>query len=366
MTPTSRGAGSRPDSPDAAPSHVSFLFSIAALAALLYLLFRVVEPFLTPLGWAAVIAIIFYPLHQRLERRWGAGRSAAATTVIATLVVIGPILLIATVFVREAMDAAAALQDAAADGRFAWIERAWRSLEQRLPIVQRIDAAGLLRDGAKRTALLFAAQSGLAVRNVARFVFDLVVALFATFFLLRDSPTIMATVRRLLPVGQPVREQLIAQTRELVSISVTSSGIIAAVQGVLGAIVFAALGIDAPVFWGVVMGFLCLVPLGAWVVWLPAAVLLAVSGSIGRALILAGLGFGIVSAVDNVLRPVLLSGGTRMNGLLILIALLGGMRVFGALGLVLGPLLVAVAIALLNTYTAANASEPAVIPESLP
>ena len=97
-----------------------------------------------------------------------------------------------------------------------------------------------------------------------------------------------------------------------------------------------------------------------------ASAKLAVSGSIGRALILAGLGFGIVSAVDNVLRPVLLSGGTRMNGLLILIALLGGMRVFGALGLVLGPLLVAVAIALLNTYTAANASEPAVIPESLP
>jgi predicted PurR-regulated permease PerM len=277
-----------------------------------------------------------------------------------------PILLIATVFVREAMDAAGALQNAAADGGFAWIERAWESLEQRVPIAQRVDVAALLRDGAKRSALLFAAQSGSAVRNVAVFVFDLVVALFASFFLLRDSRPIMAAVRRLLPVDAPVREQLIAQTRELVSVSVTSSGIIAAVQGVLGAIVFAAVGIDAPVFWGVVMGFLCLVPLGAWIVWLPAAILLALSGSVGRGLLVAGLGFGVVSAVDNVLRPALMSGRTRMNGLLILIALLGGVRVFGALGLVLGPLLVAVAIALLNTYTAANAAEPAVSPESLP
>jgi predicted PurR-regulated permease PerM len=88
------------------------------------------------------------------------------------------------------------------------------------------------------------------------------------------------------------------------------------------------------------------------VVWLPAAILLAISGSPGRGLIVAGAGVGIVSAVDNVLRPMLMSGGTRMNGLLILIALLGGVEVFGMLGLVLGPILVATALALLKTYMA--------------
>ena len=320
--------------------------SLAALAGLLYLLFLVVQPFLAPLGWAAVLAIVFYPMHERLERRWGAGRGAAATTVAATLLVIGPMLLVTVAFVREAMDAAADLQNAFTEGRLAWIERAWQSLEQR------VDLAALVTDAARRAAMLLAAQSGSVLRNVAGFVFTLIVALFATFFLLRDSRAIMAAVRRLLPLDEPVRERLISQTRELVSVSVTSSAIVAAVQGVLGGIVFAAVGIDAAVFWGVVMAFFCLVPLGAWVVGLPAAVLRAAAGSIGRAVIVAGLGFGIVSSVDNVLRPALLSGGTRMNGLLILIALLGGVRVFGVLGLVLGPILVAAALALLNTYMA--------------
>jgi predicted PurR-regulated permease PerM len=268
-------------------------------------------------------------------------------------------LLVTTAFVREAIDAVTTLQNAVAEGRFAWIERVWPSLEQRVPAAQRVDLSALITDSARRGAMLLAAQSGSAVRNVAGFGFDLIVALFASFFLLRDSRMIMVAVRRLLPFDEPVRERLIAQTRELVSVSVTSSGIIAAVQGLLGGLVFAAVGIDAAVFWGVVMGFLCLVPLGAWIVWLPAAILLAISGSMGRAIIVAGLGFGIVSAVDNVLRPALMSGGAKMNGLLILIALLGGVRVFGALGLVLGPILVATAVALLRTYMEIDSSEKA-------
>lgn len=334
--------------------HLSALFAAIALAALLYLLFLVVQPFLPPLGWAAVLAIIFYPMHERLTRRWTAAPSAVATTLAAALLVVGPILLITTAFVREALDAATALQNAFAEDRFAWVERAWQSLEQRIPATQRVDLRALVTDSAKRGAMLLAAQSGSVVRNVAGFVFDLAVALFASFFLLRDSATIMAAVRRLLPLDEPMRERLIAQTRTLVSMSVTSSGIIAAVQGTLGGIVFAAVGIDGAVFWGVVMGFFCLVPLGAWVVWLPAAVLLAIGGSIGRALVVAALGIGIVSAVDNVLRPVLLSGGAKMNGLLILISLLGGVRVFGVLGLILGPILVATGVALLQTYIAAG------------
>jgi predicted PurR-regulated permease PerM len=334
---------------------ITAALSLAALAGLLYLLFRVVQPFLSPLGWAAVLAIVFYPMHERLERRWGAGGSAAITTAAVTVLVVGPMLLIMAAFIREAMDGAVSLQDAVAEGRLGWIERGWRSLALRVPAAQRVDVVSLVTDAAKRSAVVLAAQSGALLANIVGFVFDLVVALFATFFFLRDAHTIMTGVRRVLPFDEPVREQLITQTRELVSVSVTSSGLIAAIQGLLGGIVFAAVGIDGAVFWGVVMGFLCLVPLGAWVVWLPAAIILAVSGSPGRGLIVAGLGVGIVSAVDNVLRPALMSGGTSMNGLLVLIALLGGVAVFGMLGLVLGPILVATALALLKTYIAHGA-----------
>jgi predicted PurR-regulated permease PerM len=105
------------------------------------------------------------------------------------------------------------------------------------------------------------------------------------------------------------------------------------------------------VFWSVVMMFFCLLPFGAWVVWLPASILFFASGDWMRGAILAGFGFGVVSMADNVLRPWLLSGRARMNGLLVLISLLGGVSVFGSLGLVVGPTLMATAIGILRTYT---------------
>jgi len=330
----------------------------AGLATLAYLLFLVVQPFLTPLAWAAVIAIVFHPSYARLERRWGPTRAAAFGTAAVTVIVIVPILLVTAAFAREALAAIADLQAGLADGRFAWIERAWNAVVQRVPGYQRFDMAALAADAARRAALFLATTVGAVARNTAGFLFDLVIALFATFFLLRDSAAIVEVIRRLLPVDASMRERWIAQTRQLVSVSITSSGIVAAVQGLLGGIVFAAVGIDAPVFWGGIIAFVCLLPLGAWIVWLPAAVVLAAGGAVGRALIVAALGFGIVSGVDNILRPILLSGRTRMNGLLVLVSLLGGVAAFGAAGLVLGPLVMATAVALVQSYSDGRPAPP--------
>lgn len=322
----------------------------SGLALLLYLVYLVIKPFLIPLGWAAVLAIVFYPAHAALERRWGPGRAAAASTLAVTLILIVPTLLIMAAFVREALDATASVQQAFAEGRFASIERVWRGLEERVPLARRIDLANLATDAVQRVAAFAVAQSGSLLRGAATSIFNLALALFATFFLLRDSPAILRVIRRLLPMEAAGRETLIRRTRELVSVGVVSAVIVAAVQGLLGGIVFALLRLNAPVFWGVIMGFFCLLPFGAWVVWLPAAILLAASGDTTRALILAALGAAIVSGADNILRPMLLSGGARMNGLVIFVSLLGGLSVFGLLGLVLGPIVVVTALGLLTAY----------------
>jgi predicted PurR-regulated permease PerM len=137
----------------------------------------------------------------------------------------------------------------------------------------------------------------------------------------------------------------------MVNASVSSSLVVAAVQGALGGVTFWLLGVGAPLFWGVLMGVCCLLPFGAWVVWAPAAIWLVVSGHLVRGIVLAGLGAGVVSSVDNVLRPVLLSSRSEMNGLLMFVSLLGGVVAFGTLGLVAGPVLMAAAIALLDAFT---------------
>ena len=321
-----------------------------SLAVLTYLVYLVVEPFLIPLGWASVLAVVAYPVHAKLALRWGAGRSAAMTTFAATLVLIVPAVALTVAFVRETLEIATSLQNAFADGRFAWIERAWVALERRVPVTANVDLAAVGADALRNGATFLMAQSGSIFRNIAAFLLDLALALFAMFFLLRDAVPIMNGIRRLLPMQEAGREELIARTRDLISAGVTSAAVVAGLQGLLGGIAFAVLGIEAPVFWGVVMAFFCLLPFGAWIVWLPAAIMLAANGATTRALILAGLGLGVVSMVDNVVRPMLLSGRAHMNGLVIFVSLLGGLSVFGLLGLVLGPILVVSALALLTTY----------------
>jgi predicted PurR-regulated permease PerM len=117
-------------------------------------------------------------------------------------------------------------------------------------------------------------------------------------------------------------------------------------------VIFFILGFSAPVFWGVVMAFFSLLPLiGAWAVWLPAAIWLISEGHVGQGLVLLGLGAGVVSSIDNVLRPMLLAGRAQLNGLLVLVSVLGGIAAFGPIGLVLGPVIVATMSSLLSAYT---------------
>lgn len=324
----------------------------ALLAAVAYALVLMAQPFANALGWAAVTVIVFHPVHRRFERRFGPVKAASVSTAAVTVIIVVPVMLLTAVFIREALQAATVLQQAYADGRLAWIDRGWAWVQQRSGGAARIDLAAAAVDAVKQVASLAAAQGGALLQNVALSIVDLVIMLFATFFLFRDGGALLDFIRRALPLEPAFRERLIAQVAGVVSATVVSAGVIAGLQGLLGGLLFAVLGLSAPVFWGVVMAFACLLPFGAWIVWLPAAIFLVVSGDLVRGLVLAGAGLGIVSTVDNVLRPAMLTGSAEMNGLLVFISLIGGVHVFGALGLVLGPTLFAMAVGIVNAYLA--------------
>jgi predicted PurR-regulated permease PerM len=175
--------------------------------------------------------------------------------------------------------------------------------------------------------------------------------LFAVFFFFRDGDAIMAGVRRVLPFEPSQTQGMIEQARDLIHASVTASLAVAIVQGAIGGLMFAVLGLGAPVFWGVIMTFFALLPVGSGIVWGPAVVWLMLSGNVGRGVALLVVGAGIIGLVDNFLRPALLSGRTQLNGLLVFVSLLGGIAAFGFLGLVLGPIVMATAITVLDSYT---------------
>jgi predicted PurR-regulated permease PerM len=319
---------------------------------LVYLVYRIFEPFLVPLGWAAVFAVIFYSLNKRLEQRWGRTLSAALSTAGVMLILIVPALLLMTLFVREGIDATRDMQASMAAGEYGGFNRAWGWIAAHVAAQTDVNLPGLVRQGASRLGGYLASELGAVLRNIALFLFELVVMLFALFYFLRDGAAIMRRIRLFLPFEEAVREKMLAEARDLIFASVTTSLAIAAVQGVICGGAFAIVGVGSPLFWGVVMAFLSLLPVvGAWPVWILAAIWLFSTGHAVRALLLIGVCGGLGSTIDNILRPVLLGGRSSLNGLLVFISVLGGIAVFGALGVVLGPIVVATAVGVLDVYS---------------
>jgi predicted PurR-regulated permease PerM len=336
----------------------NFLF-YGVILCLTYLVFRVFEPFLEPLGWAAVFGVLFHSLNKRFERKWGSTRSAALITLGVTLILIIPVLFLAVMFVREGVAAAGDIQRVVASGQYGWFGRAWAWIAAKIAAEGiALDLPELVRQGASRAGEYMAAELGEIIRNIVIFLFELFVTLFALFYFVKDGDAILARFRNFLPFEETTKERMLAEARELVFASVTTSVVIALVQGLICGGAFAVVGLGSPIFWGVVMAFLSLLPVvGAWPVWIPATIWLFSTGHAGRAVILVILCGAVGAMVDNVLRPVLLGGRASLNGLLVFISVLGGIEVFGILGVILGPIVVATAVGILDVYSGVEESE---------
>lgn len=329
------------------------------VVCLAYLVFRVLEPFLAPLVWAAIFAVIFVSVQKRFEKKWGRTSSAVGITLGVMLLLIVPFLLLATMFVREGIDAARRVQSGIAGGEYVWLNRAWSWVVSHLAAQgMTLDLPGLVRQYASRVAEGMAAELGAVIRNIAEFLFELFVMLFALFYFLRDSDGILEKLRRFLPFGETMTDRMLTEARELIFASVATSLVIGLVQGTVCGGAFAIVGIGSPFFWGVVMGFLSLLPVvGAWPVWVPAAIWLISTGHWERGAVLVGICGPLGGAIDSVLRPALVGKRTSLNGLLVFISVLGGIAIFGILGIVLGPVLVATAVGLLDVYAGMDVTE---------
>jgi predicted PurR-regulated permease PerM len=330
---------------------VTAVLLYAAVVLLGYFVYRIFEPFFVPLAWAAVLATFVYPAHQSLAGRYGTTRAALISTIVVTVVIIGPGLAILTAFVQESRAALMGLDNEALVGQLALLEQAWDRVRGLIPGARAVEFGTLIDQTISRMGGALAGLVRGMLTNVAVVLFQLFVTLLALFFILRDADDIMRYMRRALPFEELRRERMIRQTRDLVYASIAAGLLIATLQGLAGGLVFALLGLAAPIFWGVIMGFLALLPLvGTWIVWLPASIWLMATGQIGKGILLAVLGIAIVASIDNYLRPAMLAGRAQMNGLLMFISLLGGVAVFGLIGLVLGPVMTATASALFEAY----------------
>jgi len=338
----------------------------AAVLLIAYLGYQIVQPFLIEIAWAAVLAICLAPVQDRLARRIGPLRSALLLTVLALLLLFLPALAIVTALVRQGPAVVDYIHGQLNDrgGPMGLFHLVWEWLRQRLPTLPLPPEEDIV---ARASAQLggvagnLASRAGSVVKGAVSVVFSLLLTLGILFFLLKDQRSLAIAAPRLLPFGREQNERLLTLMRDIVSASVTSTLAVAILQGILGGITFLALGVPGAALWAGLMTVLALLPaVGAALVWAPAAIWLAVSGSLVKGIILALVGVLILGNVDNVVRPLLLSGSARMNTLVLIISLLGGVSAFGFIGIVLGPVVAAVFTALVESYQLPAEDEPAV------
>ena len=333
----------------------SWIALLIVTAVGLYVCWLMVAPFVTVLLWAVVLAILSYPYYVRFRDRGRHKPSTAAliTTCMVVLVVIIPVSLVALGLVRQAAPAAAALQRSVGE-LLNPDSRLVASLERFIDVDQLRDPQYLGERLEGLTGVVASRTFGI-VGGLVGAVIQMFFVLFTLYYLLKDADYIVPAVRGMVPLQDSEVDQVFARTHDVINASLYGVLVVAAIQGALGGIGFVIVGLPSPVLWGAVMFLLSTIPVaGAPVVWVPAAIYLAVTGHWWKALILTAWGTFVVGLIDNFLRPRLVGERARLHELLVFFAVLGGLHVFGVLGLVIGPVVVAVTLSLVDVIRGAH------------
>ena len=344
-------------------SNVRWWLLLFVTAICLYLCWRMVQPFLGVIAWATVLVIVFYPVHKRLAQRIGhPSLSALVSCALVILIILVPIALITLAVFNELANAAQSMQSALnyildPNSR---ITGPILNFLSRFIDVSQLYSEEFLTERLKGVSGQLAGRTLGFLGGLAGVIVQVFFVIFTMYYFFKDGENIFRTVRDSLPLEREQAESIMSRTREVIDASVYGVLTIAIIQGTLGGFAFWLLGLPSALIWGVAMTFLSMVPmLGAFLVWVPAAIYLALSGHYVKAVLLALWGTLVIGMIDNFLRPTLVGSRTRLHELLIFFSVLGGLHVFGVLGVVLGPVVLAITLALIDVYRAAGKASTA-------
>lgn len=329
------------------------LLTVTALA--LFVCWRIIEPFVDVILWGAVLAVVAYPYQLRLLKHgYRPTIAAAITTLCAVLIVLIPTCLIGWTLIREATSVGPLIRNFIHD--FLNPESdVYKFVSQYVDMEQFHDPTVLVQRLEGLLGIVASRSTGV-LGGLVGFVTQLFFVLFTLFYLLRDADRILAAIRSFLPLSPDQAGAIMQRGRDVIYASVMGVVAVAAVQGILGGLAFWFLGIRAPMLWGIVMFLLSMIPVaGAFLVWVPAVIWLAVQGTWIKAGLLAAWGILVVGTVDNVLRPSIVGQRAKLHELVIFFSVLGGLRVFGILGLFVGPTTIAITVLLIEVCREAMA-----------
>jgi predicted PurR-regulated permease PerM len=333
------------------------VFSLVVAAALGYALWRIFTPFFNAMSWAMFLAFLLYPVNRRLRRHLhGKTRAAGVLTVLTPIVILLPLSALSIAFVTEISGLMRTLQQRARELDI----RSFSDLQQ-FPLVARANAwlqahTGISADQIRSWVLSStqellqraAGLSGSFFLGALGSVIGFSIMLFLLFFFLRDGDAMCQRARGLIPLDEHRKDRLFRQLSDVARAIVLGTTLTALIQGILIGIGIAIAGLPSPVVLGVVVALLAMLPVGgAGFVWIPALGWLLYEGRWGYAIFMLAWGL-MVSGLESVLRPVLISGRARISALAIFVGVLGGIPAFGAIGIILGPVVLSLVLALIE------------------
>lgn len=340
------------------PDFYPRVFALAVTAILGFALYLIVAPFAGSIAWAAFLAFLLFPLNIRLRRRFR-GRAGAAAGLLTLLVPIGlllPLSALSIEFVAQISALLRALQASAAKfdvktladlQQFPWIARVDAWLLAHFSVsAQQIQA--WIVSGTRTILERAAALSGTVFLGALSSLFGIVLTLFLLFFFLRDGDTATLRARALIPLAEARKERLINHLSGITRAIVFGTSMTALLQGLLLGIGFMIAGLPSPVVFGVLGALIAMLPVGGTaLVWVPAVLWLFFDGRWGFGIFMVLWGL-MLSGLDNVMKPMLISGRAPISTLVVFVGVLGGISAFGAIGTIAGPVALSLALALLE------------------
>ena len=336
-------------------SHVQTLVLMLVTGIGIYFCYRMAAPFLPAIAWALALAVLFAPLQCWLELKLKRSSLAAIVAVlIIGLMVVVPATFVVQRLVVQAASGAELLETKVNSGEW---RRALESQPGLALLAKKIDLQLDLPGNAKNLATWLSSTAASVVKGSVYQALGFCLTFYLLFFFLRDRRAALHSLRYMSPLSKAEMDRLLGRVGDTVYATIYGTMVVAALQGLLGGLMFAWLGLPAPLLWGVVMALLAVVPvLGAFVVWVPAALFLAMEGSWGKSLILVVWGATVVGTIDNLLRPILVGKRLKLHTVLAFISVVGGLLLFGPAGLILGPVVLTITTVLLEVWRSRTAA----------
>lgn len=329
------------------------IFFFALILILTIGILYILKPFFYPIFWAAIIAVMFSPMHDWLFKKL---RHPAITSfvmlVIILLILIIPLAILSTLVVNQSFDLYQTIssRDLASDieeiGK--WVDGSILS-----PFVEQAKSnwpkyISTISEKTTRTIFTWAAN---ITQNSAKFMFMFFILLYTLYYFFKDGKRILEKLMYFSPLGNKYEQMMFDKFNSVTRATMKSTFLIGGIQGFLGGILFWVTGIEGALIWGLIMTILSIIPaVGSVIVWLPAGIIMLALGNVWQGVIILILGTFVISLLDNLLRPPLIGKDVEMHPLLVLFSTLGGLMVFGISGFVIGPIIASLYLAIMSIY----------------